>query len=108
LFDNRWVVLPQDFPSGTFLKANGIDRVLLLHDRDGQPREDLAHVLLRWQEAGVAIAAARPGGAAAELRVARPSRFRAAWYALLVTFGLRPNSAGGFGSIIPMPSPGGG
>jgi hypothetical protein len=108
LFDNRWVVLPQDFPSGTFLKANGIDRVLLLHDRDGQPREDLAHVLLRWQEAGLGVAALRPGGAAAELRVSRPSRFRAAWYTLLVTFGLRPNSAGGFGSVVPMPSSGGG
>ena len=112
LFDNRWVALPQDFPSATFLKANGIDRVLLVHDRDGQPRDDLAHMLLRWQEAGLPIAAVSLGATAAappmELRVNRPSRFRAAWYALLVVLGLRPNSAGGFGSLIPVPSPGGG
>ena len=108
LFDNRWVVLPQDFPSATFLKANGVDRVILLHDRDGQPADDLAHVLLRWQEAGLAVAAARPGGTPAELRVTRPSRFRAMWYALLVTAGLRANSAGGFGSLIPEVSHGGG
>jgi hypothetical protein len=108
LFDNRWVVLPQDFPSATFLKAHGIDRVILVHDRDGQPADDLAHVLLRWQEAGLAIASMRLGGTPAELRVTRPSRFRAMWYTLLVTAGLRANSAGGFGSLIPEVSHGGG
>ena len=108
LFDNRWVVLPQDFPSATFLKANGVDRVILVHDRDGQPADDLAHVLLRWQEAGLPISATRPGVTPAELRVTRPSRFRAMWYTLLVTAGLRANSAGGFGSLIPEVSHGGG
>jgi hypothetical protein len=94
-FDNRWIVFPQDFPSARFLLAHGIETVLLLQSGGGQPREDLAHVLRRWQEAGLSIL--RQDGT--ELRVDRPSRYRAIWYRALAIAGLRRNAAGGFGDF---------
>jgi hypothetical protein len=109
-FDNRWVVFPQDFPSGNFLLSQGIRRVVLLRQGTGQPAEDLAHVLLRWQEAGLQIFSFQRGqaGLPQPLEVYRPSLFRQLWYRSLTLLGLRRNSAGGFGSIIPQPSSGGG
>ena len=50
-FDNRWVVFPQDFPSAAFLRSRGVAEVLLIQ-AGAQPQEDLAHVLLRWQQGG--------------------------------------------------------
>lgn len=109
MFDNRWMVFPQDFPSANFLKSRQIHRVLLLEGGgQPQPASDLAHVLLRWQEAGLQIYAAGPTGEdMRELRVEKPWSFRQAWYRALAVAGLRRNSAGGFGSIIPQPSSGG-
>jgi hypothetical protein len=40
--------------------------------------------------------------------VAKPKRFRSIWYRLLAIAGLRRNSAGGFGSVVPQPSSSGG
>lgn len=108
-FDNRWMVFPQDFPSANFLKSREIHRVLLLESGgQPQPAADLAHVLRRWQEAGLQIYAADPtGGNMRELHVEKPSSFRLAWYRALAVVGLRRSSAGGFGSVIPHPSSGG-
>jgi hypothetical protein len=98
LFDNRWKVFPQGFPSAKFLRAQGIRRVLLLQEKAGQPQEDLAHVLVRWQEAGLEIVASGSAEASeTAMRVARPSRFRASWYRGLEILGLRRSSVGGFG-----------
>jgi hypothetical protein len=109
-FDNRWVVLPQDFPSVTFLLSQNVRSALLVQDQPGQPREDLAHVLRRWQDGGVAIEsiAVAPGAHPhpMALRVNKPPMFRSIFYLLLATFGLRRSSAGGFGSVVPMPSSG--
>lgn len=110
-FDNRWLTFPQDFPSASFLQARRIRSVLLLQEAGSfQPQEDLAHVLRRWQEAGIEILLAHPvaGASAVPLQVEKPSRFRTLSYRALALFGLHRNSAGGFGSIIPMPAPGGG
>jgi len=109
-FDNRWMVFPQDFPSARFLLARGIRKVVFVHDSfQTQPQEDLAHILLRWQEAGIAVESksARFGEAPVPIRVTRPYRFRAAWYRALAVLGLRRNDAGGFGSYPPAPSSGG-
>jgi hypothetical protein len=58
-FDNRWIVFPQDFPSANFLRSQGITRVLLVQpDAQRPPQEDLAHVLCRWQEAGLQLSVA--------------------------------------------------
>lgn len=120
MFDNRWVVLPQDFPSANMLKAHGITGVLLVQEHPGQPQNDLAHVLRRWQEAGlpistvalvVAPASGTPGMAPillapkpTPINIARPRLFGSIFYTLLATLGLRRSSAGGFGSVIPQPS----
>ncbi|HSG41013.1 MAG TPA: hypothetical protein VLE27_15355 [Thermoanaerobaculia bacterium] len=112
-YDNRWVVFPQDFPSASFLLARGIRHVVLLQEmRVGggdQPQPDLAHVLRRWQEAGLAIHLQDPNldERPLALDVRRPSSFRSLFYRALALAGLRRNSAGGFGGIIPQPSSGG-
>jgi hypothetical protein len=109
-FDNRWAVFPQDFPSANFLLSNNIRRVVLLQeDRlQGVPRIDLAHVLLRWQEGGVEIYVQDPDGnmSPRPIQVAKPSAFRSLFYRALTVAGLRRSSAGGFGSVIPVPSSG--
>lgn len=108
-FDNRWVVFPQDFPSATFLLGHDIKRVLLLQSNPGsQPQADVAHVLLRWQQAGLDLLTADTQNAAhpQPLAVSRPSHFGSLWYRALALVGLRRNSAGGFGSIVPQPSSG--
>jgi len=108
-FDNRWVVFPQDFPSATYLQRHGVSDVLLLQSATPYIADDLCHVLLRWQTAGLTIRMALinlPDGPQ-DLRVRRPLGFGWLWYRLLVAFGLRRNSAGGFGAVVPLPSSGG-
>lgn len=107
-FDNRWVVFPQDFPSATFLRSHGVAEVLLIH-AGGKVQEDLAHVLLRWQQAGLRISAALPADSAPrDITVSRPSWFRRAWYRAITVARLRRNNAGGFGAVIPIRTSGGG
>lgn len=107
-FDNRWVVFPQDFPSASFLLSRNIRRVVVLQadSLQGKPRLDLAHVLLRWREAGIELYVQDPDGSFGPqpMQVDRPSSFRSLFYRALTLVGLRRNSAGGFGSIIPQPS----
>lgn len=105
-FDNRWAVFPQDFPSANFLLAKGIRRVVLGQTSANAPQSDLAHVLLRWQEAGIQILSCDVRGSLAPtpLQVSRPGHFRSLWYRALVLAGLRRNSAGGFGAVVPEPS----
>jgi hypothetical protein len=103
LFDNRWMVFPQDFPSAQFLKEQHITRVLLVQRGASEPLSDLAHVLLRWQQTGIPIYAkdlAKPD-APTEIVVTKPSRFKTAWYRALAILRLRRNSAGGFGAVVP-------
>lgn len=109
-FDNRWWVFPQDFPSANLLLSRGIRSAVLGQDRAAGPQRDLAHVLLRWQEAGIQILTCDVNGQAqpTPLQVQRPNNFRALWYQALVLAGLRRNSAGGFGAVVPQPSSGGG
>lgn len=108
-YDNRWAVLPQDFPSAAKLREHGIAAVLLWQREQAQPADDLAHVLRRWQEAGLDIYVEYGDLASSPspLTVRRPSRFKSVFHRLFVLSGLRRNSAGGFGSIVPVPSQGG-
>jgi hypothetical protein len=104
-FDNRSISLPTDFPSSNFLLSRGIRRVVLVQDDASDPEADLAHTLLRWQQAGVSIMAStlspdtdvRPR----PITVRRPRWFRIAWYGLMARMGLRPNPLGGFGGLLP-------
>lgn len=102
-YDNRWIVLPQDFPSGALLASRGIQSTTLVQ-RDGLSiRPDLAHVLRRWQEAGlrVRVIDLTSGQTAEDVTVPKPSRFRSVWYAAAALLGLRRSNVGGFGSTIP-------
>lgn len=103
MFDNRWRVFPQDFPSARFFAEQKIKRVTLVQPEKTAPLEDLSHVLLRWQEAGIEILskAVEDPGPPSAITVSRPSRFRALWYRALAIMGLRRNNVGGFGSLVP-------
>ncbi len=107
-FDNRWMVFPQDLPSANFLLARGLRRAVLVQRGEGEPRDDLAHVLLRWQRAGIAVLAVdlAQSGEARAIAVRKPSRFGWFFYRTLAMMRLHPNSAGGFGAVVPQPSQG--
>jgi hypothetical protein len=108
LFDNRWKVFPQDFPSARFLLDHGIRRALLIQRGRLQPQEDLAHVLRGWQDAGLVIEAKDIAASSGpeRLTIAVPPRYRAMWYRFLEILGLRRNELGGFGAVVPQPSKG--
>ena len=106
-FDNRWITLPQDYPSATLLRSRGITDVVVVDD-EGGVADDLRHVLLRWQEGGLTLHRVSPAeGRVSPLTVARPSRFRSVFYLLVALAGLRTANVGGFGGIVPVPSSGG-
>lgn len=109
-YDNRWVVLPQDLPSATFLQSQRIREVTLIASGTLMPADDLAHVLLRWQEGGLRLAAVNLAAKAFDenIKVAAPSLFRRAWYGALALSGLRRCNVGGFGAIVPDQSSTGG
>jgi hypothetical protein len=115
-FDNRSVSLPTDFPSAALLQSRGIARVLLVIEAAhilstaGQPETDLAHTLLRWQEAGLHIESCGVDenlelrSSPDRITVERPRWFRALWHNALSIVGLRRNPLGGFGGTLPIPS----
>lgn len=107
-FDNRSYLLPQDFPSARMLREAGLHGALVAGHLHAPVAEDLQHVLRRWQEDGLRIeycVASEPKRRTA-VEIPRPPRFRRAWHTALALFGLRANSAGGFGDVIPLPSQG--
>jgi hypothetical protein len=108
-YDNRWMVFPQDFPSGNYMAARGVRRALVL-TRERGLRPDIQHVLRRWQEAGIKIFLETPGDGQkpAEVTIEKPSMFKLGWYRFLVAIGMKRNAAGGFGGWIPEPSQSGG
>ena len=109
-YDNRWVVLPQDFPSGTFLLSRGIREVAIVQRGTGRPGDDLAHVLLRWQEAGIRLRQVDlvSDSGPTELQVHRPRMYRRAWHVAISLMGLRRSNVGGFGARVPEQTTGGG
>lgn len=108
-YDNRWIVLPQDFPSAVMLRRHGIREVWLLSRTPRIVLTDLEHVLLRWQQGGVRLRTGNPAEQAepAELVVSEPSGFRKAAYRLLALMGYKRSNIGGFGAFIPQQVEGG-
>jgi hypothetical protein len=104
-FDNRWQVFPQDFPSADALRKGGVQGILLVQREGRAPRTDLAHILRRWEEAGLTLHShdLNVPGEPQPLSVERPSYFRAVWYRALAMLGLRRNLRGGFGETVPRP-----
>ncbi len=115
-YDNRSVVFPQDFPSATLMRAEGIEQVVVVvHTPAGSGAapefaRDLAHVLYGWQGDGLRImrTSATSTAAPTGVEVPKPSGFGLAWRRILMFAGLRRSGAGGFGSLIPEASTGGG
>jgi len=103
--DNRWMVFPQDLPSGKLLLSRGLDRVVVL--REAELMHDLAHILRRWQEDGLRIEEQVAGspGPPRKIDVPRPFRYRHIWYRALAILGLGRYDAGGFGVRVPVPPP---
>ena len=107
-YDNRWVTLPQDWPSATLMQSHGVTDAVVFWIGRGMA-DDLAHVLVRWQEAGIRLhRAAWDADQFKVIQVRRPSRFKSMFYRLLVLAGLRASAAGGFGGYVPHPDSGGG
>ncbi|WP_424244144.1 hypothetical protein Dip510_001336 [Elusimicrobium posterum] len=102
-FDNRWSVFPQDMPSAAFLISKDINTVIVRSDK---VRDDLQHVLYRYQAMNIKIYV-QDAISRREYIVSKPSRFKKWLYRFTVMMGLRRNSAGGFGGIIPESSGGG-
>jgi hypothetical protein len=109
-YDNRWIALPQDFPSGALLASRGIKGAALIQRGSLTIPSDLAHVLRRWQDHGLQIRVVdlATGQSASDVVVPKPSRFRHAWYAAIAVLGLRRSNVGGFGSSVPEETTGGG
>jgi hypothetical protein len=108
MYDNRWVALPQDFPSGALLRSNGIHHATVIQQNRHDIPEDLAHVLRRWQEHGIRIHTLELAtGGRTDVTVPRPSWFRLAWYAAVTVLSLRRSNVGGFGGMVPEQSSGG-
>lgn len=108
-FDNRSISFTTDFPSANFLFAHGIQRALVIQRLGDRPQPDLAHTLLRWQEAGLRLeilgleSVIRP----VPLHVEKPPLFQRMFQRALATFRLTRSSNGGFGNWIPDSSSGG-
>ena len=108
-FDNRSVCFTTDFPSANFLSTHGIRGVLLVQRERLEPQTDLAHMLRRWQDAGLPLQRLRIEQPTEPERfeVKRPSWYRAMFQRALMAFGLRQALGGGFGAWIPDSSSGG-
>jgi len=108
-FDNRSVSFTTDFPSGTFLYAQGIRQIILLQKATLEPQADLAHTLRRWQDAGLALRRARLDVAepAQPFEIPKPLWYRAMFQRALAGLGLRRARGGGFGAWVPNSSAGG-
>jgi len=103
IFDNRWIVFPQDFPSADFLKNQGISKVLV---RSDNMNEDLLHILYRYREKGLEILTCNDSGVMKEYLMPIPQSFRKAVYRSKALLNFASNATGGFGrkAIIPDPS----
>jgi hypothetical protein len=98
-YDNRWIAFPQDFPSGGLLRARGIKCCYLILEPNRVP-DDLAHVLKRWQDAGIEMVDATNGWKPVTIQA--PPLYKALYYRWSALLKLKPNSFGGFGAAIPI------
>jgi hypothetical protein len=106
-YDNRWAVFEQDFPSATFMRSRGINQVLLIAPHGGTT-PDLARILSGWRRDGLELLV-RPGHGTSKvepLSTRTMINWRLAAFASMLALGLRRNSAGGFGSRVPVSSSG--
>lgn len=99
-YDNRWIVFPQDLPSGGRLMASGIRECSIIA-ANGTVQDDLCHVLKRWQDAGIDMFMVREDRREATT-IATPPWYKHLFYRVAALTGMRPNSYGAFGALIPI------
>lgn len=100
-FDNRSIIRPSDLPSADFLKAHGIERIILVQ-ASRRVQTDLREVLLPWQDAGLSILTQVPAEPwdPSTFKVPRPSWLKNLWDRALLRLRYRPTSSGAFGRYI--------
>ncbi|HWD92776.1 MAG TPA: hypothetical protein VG938_10540 [Verrucomicrobiae bacterium] len=101
-FDNRSICFTTDFPSANFMLANGIRRVLVIQRSRIEPLSDLAYVLRRWQDGGIALQRAQVDFSAAPqpFEIRKPSWYGAMFQRALAAVGLRRAGSCGFGAWV--------
>ncbi len=101
-FDNRSLSFPTDFPSGVFLKAHGIERVLLVQLSGTKPQRDINYTLGRWQNEGLRISSMslENQNDIQDIRVQKPSWLSSIFYRATALLSLSRNSLAGFGATI--------
>lgn len=115
-YDNRSVVFPQDFPSAILMRSRGVEQVVVVSHGSSPSAggadlaTDLAHVLHGWERDGLRILrmTATSGKPPVQISVPKPKGFGLAWRRLITFAGFRRSAVGGFGSLIPEASTGGG
>lgn len=104
VYDNRWMVFPQDFPSARALRTADLGSVIVIRTDARAMQPDLRWVLRHWKREGIEVIQLDP--------VTGLSRSLDLDTSLLAVFvdhisrwfaGLRKNSAGGFGGMVPVP-----
>jgi hypothetical protein len=103
MYDNRWMVFPQDFPSGRALATAHIARIVVVRGAESL-RPDLRAVLRLWKRERIDSAALDPvTGQMTELTYDLSIWAVLADHMASLWNGLRENSAGGFGGTVPDP-----
>jgi len=103
-YDNRWNIYSQDMPSADFLHSHGIHHIILrMGDSTGILANDLQHVIYRYQENGITVSL----HTGTTLLKVKPHSYKSTAYRLMTMFGLKRNSAGGFGAYVPEETHGG-
>lgn len=102
VFDNRWVVFPEDFPASDYLVSHRIRQVLVVQSEGTKPQNDLAHVLYKWQKAGldILITSKSSSPIPAKVIVRQPSLLKTLSYRLKAKFGFRSAAFGGLDWLI--------
>lgn len=103
MFDNRWMVFPQDLPSARMLRAAEIRSVTLVR-RGSSMEHDLGGVLRLWRRDGLEMRALDVAtGAAQPLAIELSAMLFFLEHIRRLITGLRKNSSGGFGGTVPVP-----
>lgn len=104
MYDNRWMVFPQDFPSARALMAAGLETVVVIRSDTVMMKPDLRWVLRHWKREGMVVKQLEPINGTERSLDLDTSLFAVfgdhitRWFS-----GLRKNSAGGFGGTVPVP-----
>lgn len=109
MFDNRWMVFPQDLPSARMLRASGVQSMTVVHRSEASGgsavESDLRGILRLWQREGIELRTLHaPTGAEQDLTLRLSVGPFLLEHFARVMHQLRSNSSGGFGAQVPDPA----